>query len=148
MSQAPNSPKINSGTRDDGEHAADALGLNALLAQQLRAYAGQRVLHFSAAHPNLEASRALQVGPQDERPRVGRPRLGIAAGIQDVVVRAPDLDALDVALIEQASRQSRRRAALLPSLSAGAREVLVMLLSESGAGLQIGFQLSVRRWHR
>ena len=89
---------------DDGEYTADAFGLDALLAQQLRANAGQGLLHFSAAHPDLEASRARQVGAQDEWPRAGRPGLGIAAGIKDVVVRAPHLDPLDVTLVEQSGR--------------------------------------------
>ncbi len=45
--------------RDDGEYAANALGLNSLLAQQLRANAGQGLLHCSAAHPNFENPGAL-----------------------------------------------------------------------------------------
>ncbi len=87
--------------REPGEHAADPLGLNALFAEQLRADAGQRLLHFGAAHPNPENADALHVALRDERIRAAGPRGGIAAGVQDFVARIQDLDALDVVLVEQ-----------------------------------------------
>ena len=59
MNQAPINPEREERQGDAGEHAAHPLDLVSLLVLQLRADAGESLLHLGAAHPDLQAAAAL-----------------------------------------------------------------------------------------
>jgi hypothetical protein len=131
--------------RKSGQHAADALGLNALFAEQLRANIRQRLLHLGAAHPNPDTADALHVALHHERTPVAGPCGRIAAGVQNVVARVQYLDARDVAFLEQPAGY-RGNGGVVASLERCGQGGAGGIAQRVGARLQVGFQFLLDRY--
>ena len=93
---------------DAGHQASHALDLHSLLALELLANAGQGLLHFGAAHPDLQTADALHRGRHQirvdgalEHEPVARLEQGVAAAEQHVSVSVQYFDSFDIPLVEQ-----------------------------------------------
>ena len=133
---------------DAGEQAAHALDLHTLLALQLLADAGQRLVHLGAAHPDAQAADAAhRRGHQvrmnralKDEPVAALPGGGIAAAEQHRVVGIQDFDPLDVALVEQPPGDGGDRR-LVARRQRGRERGAGDFAQAAGAGLEVGFQL-------
>ena len=135
-------------TRHEAAHSLDLVPLTVL---HLRLNADERVLHLGAIEPDLQSAYGLRGGTlagddalQNERSASRFILDRITAGEQNAIASVPNLDPLDVALLEQ-PLSDRRNRRFVARAQRGGQRYARDLAQTVGPGFQIRFELLFNR---